>query len=134
MSMWLLGVARRHGRPPPPAWRCRIGNAKAGSASVACARDAALEGRVPPRRSRMSSRRLAAAVLAFALPRCAIAADCGGGAVTMLRLAAHGLRFDGSVTRPGLTHATLASGSAGLQFRIVDAADGNVVYDVTVPG
>jgi hypothetical protein len=77
----------------------------------------------------------ALALLAGGLVPAVVAAapDCAGGTVLALRLRGDRVRFEGTVTRPGLTHATLVTAPGGLRLSIVDANDGTVVYDVTIP-
>lgn len=79
-------------------------------------------------------RQLAAVVVtALLLPALAHAApDCAGATVRRLRVAPDRVRFDGAVTRPGLTPAALASD--GVTLDLVDANDpGTVLFSLTVP-
>jgi hypothetical protein len=65
------------------------------------------------------------------LARPARAADCDGADVTRLRLSPDRLGFEGTVSRAGLTHDTLAD--AGFALRIVDAEDDSVLYQLHIP-
>ena len=73
-----------------------------------------------------------AILLALSARLPAFAADCDGGSVNKLRIESNRLRFEGTVTRSGVTHATFVSG-APLQLRIVNAGDGATVYGVDIP-
>src|SRR5437773_2406279 len=72
---------------------------------------------------------------ALALPLAAGAApDCDGGRVYSLRLRPDRVRFDGSLTRPGVTHDTFVTAPGGLRLEIFDANDPAVVlYATTIP-
>ncbi len=76
-----------------------------------------------------------AVLLVLALVRTATAApDCDGGRVYALRLRPDRVRFEGSVTRRGVTHATLVPASGAFQLDVYDANDpAVVVYSASVP-
>jgi hypothetical protein len=81
-------------------------------------------------------RTIALVVAALVLPSAFAhaAPDCAGGTVRRLRLSAGKLRFDGSITRPGLTHDTLVADPDGLALDLVDANDPNtVLFSLTLP-
>src|SRR5207244_7472086 len=73
-----------------------------------------------------------AVLLALSWHDPAFAADCDAGSVLKLRLRADRVRFDGTVTRRGASHATFLAGGP-LQLRIVKAADGATVYAADIP-
>src|SRR5438128_11857751 len=80
----------------------------------------------------MTTRTVALLVLALAPARAAAAAECGGATILGMHLGDQ-LRFNGTVTRRGVRPDTFLSGPAGFQFRIVRAADGEVLHAVSVP-
>src|SRR2546430_17646875 len=64
----------------------------------------------------------------------AAAPDCDGGRVYSLRLRPDRVRFHGSFTRRGVTHATLVTAPGGLRLEVFDADDPAVVlYATTIP-
>ena len=80
-----------------------------------------------------SPRHVLAALLALAPQLALAAADCGGGSISRMTLAGGRLRFEATVTRAGLTHASLVAGAPGLRLRLVAAADGSVLHTIDVP-
>jgi len=68
--------------------------------------------------------------LCAAFTRPALAADCDGAGVTRLRLASDRFGFEGTVTRPGLTHGELA---ADFALSVVDAESGAVLFRLEIP-
>jgi hypothetical protein len=81
-----------------------------------------------------SPRHLLVALLLAAAPRLAVAApDCAGGAIARMTLAGDRLRFEVTVTRPGLTHGDLVAGAPGLRLTLVSADDGAVLHAIEVP-
>jgi hypothetical protein len=82
--------------------------------------------------TRVAALALTAAVL---LPAFAHAApDCAGGTIRRLRLAPDRVRFEGTITRPGLTHDALVADPEGFVLTLVDANDPSTVfYSLTLP-
>ena len=74
-----------------------------------------------------------AALVVLSFPLRGLAApDCDGGTVGKLRIFGGRVRFAGTVTQRGATHATLV-GAGPFQLRIVDQTDDSEVYAVDVP-
>src|SRR5262245_30014412 len=72
-------------------------------------------------------------LLLLSVPRSGLAApDCDGGTVGRLRIAAGRVRFDGTVTRRGVTPGTFVGGGP-FDLRIIDTANASEVYAVQVP-
>src|SRR2546426_11638815 len=74
-----------------------------------------------------------AVILTLFLPVPVLAApDCDGGTLGKLHVVGDRLRFAGTVTRRGATHATFVGGGP-FQLRIVDTLQDDEVYAVDVP-
>jgi len=74
------------------------------------------------------------AVLALACaPGVAAAADCSGGSIGRLGVRADRVRFDGTVTLRGATHASLVAAPPGLHLTLFRADDGSFRHEITVP-
>jgi hypothetical protein len=81
-----------------------------------------------------SPRHALAALLLVLAPQLALAAaDCGGGSISRMTLVGNRLRFEATVTRAGLTHASLVVGAPGLRLQLVASADGTVLHTIDVP-
>ena len=72
-------------------------------------------------------------LLAFA-PLAAAGPDCDGGSVRSLRVSPTRLRFEGTITRPGVHHHTLLAGGAAFSFELAAADDpATVLYAASIP-
>jgi hypothetical protein len=77
---------------------------------------------------------LAIALLPLLATRGAAAPDCDGGTIRSLRLSPTRLRVEGTITRPGASHATLLAGNA-FTVAIADANDpASILFTATIPG
>lgn len=84
----------------------------------------------------MSTRRalLALALVPVLASRVVAAPDCDGGTVRSLRVSPTRLRLEGTITRPGASHATLLAGDS-LTLDLADADDpSTILYTATIPG
>ncbi len=76
---------------------------------------------------------LAVALLPLLASPSAAAPDADGGTIRSLRLSPTRLRLEGTITRPGATHATLLGGTQ-LGFAVADANDlGSVLFTASIP-
>src|SRR6185369_2586637 len=85
----------------------------------------------------MTSLRRVLIVFAVLLPLASTASaapDCDGGSIRSLRLSATRLRLNGTITRAGVHHDTLLTGTTPFHFELADADDpATVLYAVTIP-
>jgi hypothetical protein len=77
---------------------------------------------------------LAVALLPLLASRGVAAPDCDGGTIRSLRLSPTRLRVEGTITRPGATHATFLGGDP-FTVEIADSNDpATLLYTATIPG
>lgn len=77
---------------------------------------------------------VALALLASLAAPAAGAPDCDGGTVRSLRVSPTRLRFEGTLTRPGVRHDTVLGGAASFDFALTTADDpATVLYAFSIP-